>query len=187
MYTGASCGTWISPRNQYVAHGAHSWEFWMFTMNPLADGIAGRGRLCAQQLVLTKAGKVVAGNAVPATSTLVSRTTASGLVTDAVPAGDPHKVELVLRDAADNRVALALSTEVYKLYLQDRAGGAVLIDPAPTFVVDGATEGALSVSFTYNVAGASPEAPCEKRGKKALVGDAQRRATRASGRVGSGA
>eukprot|EP00976_Prorocentrum_cordatum_P081183 1184281-Prorocentrum_minimum.AAC.2 len=31
MYTGASCGNWISPRNQYVAHGAYSWEFWMFT------------------------------------------------------------------------------------------------------------------------------------------------------------
>eukprot|EP00976_Prorocentrum_cordatum_P111449 1195368-Prorocentrum_minimum.AAC.3 len=26
-----SCGTWISPRNQYVAHGACSWESWMFT------------------------------------------------------------------------------------------------------------------------------------------------------------
>eukprot|EP00976_Prorocentrum_cordatum_P101293 1192574-Prorocentrum_minimum.AAC.1 len=31
MYTGASCGTWISPRKQYVAHGACSWESWMFT------------------------------------------------------------------------------------------------------------------------------------------------------------
>eukprot|EP00976_Prorocentrum_cordatum_P028936 588306-Prorocentrum_minimum.AAC.4 len=26
MYTGVWCGTWISPRNQYVAHGARSWE-----------------------------------------------------------------------------------------------------------------------------------------------------------------
>eukprot|EP00976_Prorocentrum_cordatum_P108885 1194926-Prorocentrum_minimum.AAC.2 len=32
MYTGASCGgTWIGPRNQYVARGACSWEFRMFT------------------------------------------------------------------------------------------------------------------------------------------------------------
>eukprot|EP00976_Prorocentrum_cordatum_P056794 1145495-Prorocentrum_minimum.AAC.1 len=31
MYTGASCGTWISPRNPYVAHGARSRESWMFT------------------------------------------------------------------------------------------------------------------------------------------------------------
>eukprot|EP00976_Prorocentrum_cordatum_P090463 1188140-Prorocentrum_minimum.AAC.2 len=31
MYTGASCGTWIRPRNQYVAHGACSWEFQTFT------------------------------------------------------------------------------------------------------------------------------------------------------------
>eukprot|EP00976_Prorocentrum_cordatum_P027844 565190-Prorocentrum_minimum.AAC.1 len=28
LYTGASCGTWISPRNQYVAHGACSLESW---------------------------------------------------------------------------------------------------------------------------------------------------------------
>eukprot|EP00959_Pyramimonas_sp_CCMP1952_P063259 1322133-Pyramimonas_sp.AAC.1 len=28
MYTGASYGTWISPRNPYVAHGACSWESW---------------------------------------------------------------------------------------------------------------------------------------------------------------
>eukprot|EP00976_Prorocentrum_cordatum_P107644 1194677-Prorocentrum_minimum.AAC.5 len=31
MYTGALCGTWISPRKQYVAHGACSWESWKFT------------------------------------------------------------------------------------------------------------------------------------------------------------
>eukprot|EP00959_Pyramimonas_sp_CCMP1952_P131786 2755399-Pyramimonas_sp.AAC.1 len=31
MYTGASCGTWISPRNQYVSHAACSWESWVFT------------------------------------------------------------------------------------------------------------------------------------------------------------
>eukprot|EP00976_Prorocentrum_cordatum_P053745 1084054-Prorocentrum_minimum.AAC.1 len=31
LYTGASCGTWISPRSQYVAHGACSWESRMFT------------------------------------------------------------------------------------------------------------------------------------------------------------
>eukprot|EP00959_Pyramimonas_sp_CCMP1952_P435210 9113020-Pyramimonas_sp.AAC.1 len=31
MYTSASCGTWISPRKQYVAHGARSWESWVFT------------------------------------------------------------------------------------------------------------------------------------------------------------
>eukprot|EP00976_Prorocentrum_cordatum_P036873 750237-Prorocentrum_minimum.AAC.1 len=31
MYTGASCGTWISPRNQYVAHGACPWESWIVT------------------------------------------------------------------------------------------------------------------------------------------------------------
>eukprot|EP00976_Prorocentrum_cordatum_P085343 1186043-Prorocentrum_minimum.AAC.4 len=31
MYTGASCGTLIGPRNQYVAHGACSWESWVFT------------------------------------------------------------------------------------------------------------------------------------------------------------
>ena len=28
---GASCGTRISPRNQNVAHGARSWESWVFT------------------------------------------------------------------------------------------------------------------------------------------------------------
>eukprot|EP00959_Pyramimonas_sp_CCMP1952_P040525 847434-Pyramimonas_sp.AAC.1 len=27
LYTGASYGTWICPRNPYVAHGACSWEF----------------------------------------------------------------------------------------------------------------------------------------------------------------
>eukprot|EP00976_Prorocentrum_cordatum_P030654 623826-Prorocentrum_minimum.AAC.1 len=31
LLTRSMCGTWISPRNQYVAHGACSWEFWMFT------------------------------------------------------------------------------------------------------------------------------------------------------------
>eukprot|EP00976_Prorocentrum_cordatum_P083458 1185254-Prorocentrum_minimum.AAC.1 len=31
MYTGALCGTWISPRNPYVAHGARSWESLVFT------------------------------------------------------------------------------------------------------------------------------------------------------------
>eukprot|EP00976_Prorocentrum_cordatum_P108559 1194866-Prorocentrum_minimum.AAC.7 len=31
MYAGASCGNWIRPRNQCVAHGACSWESWMFT------------------------------------------------------------------------------------------------------------------------------------------------------------
>eukprot|EP00959_Pyramimonas_sp_CCMP1952_P155891 3260655-Pyramimonas_sp.AAC.1 len=31
MYTGASCGTWISPRNPYVALGACSWESRAFT------------------------------------------------------------------------------------------------------------------------------------------------------------
>eukprot|EP00959_Pyramimonas_sp_CCMP1952_P365095 7645126-Pyramimonas_sp.AAC.1 len=29
LYT--PCGTWISPRNRYVAHGACSWESWVFT------------------------------------------------------------------------------------------------------------------------------------------------------------
>eukprot|EP00976_Prorocentrum_cordatum_P064333 1177453-Prorocentrum_minimum.AAC.3 len=28
---GASYGTWISPRKQYVAHGACSWESWVLT------------------------------------------------------------------------------------------------------------------------------------------------------------
>eukprot|EP00959_Pyramimonas_sp_CCMP1952_P348999 7312516-Pyramimonas_sp.AAC.1 len=31
MYTGALCGTWISPRHQYVAHRACSLVSWVFT------------------------------------------------------------------------------------------------------------------------------------------------------------
>eukprot|EP00959_Pyramimonas_sp_CCMP1952_P367236 7691618-Pyramimonas_sp.AAC.1 len=47
MYTGASCGTWISPANQYVAHGACSWESWIFAtlVTPCF------GRLCPSRTV----------------------------------------------------------------------------------------------------------------------------------------
>eukprot|EP00976_Prorocentrum_cordatum_P009417 187775-Prorocentrum_minimum.AAC.1 len=31
MYTGASYGTWIRPRNPHVAHGARPWESRVFT------------------------------------------------------------------------------------------------------------------------------------------------------------
>eukprot|EP00976_Prorocentrum_cordatum_P069857 1179716-Prorocentrum_minimum.AAC.1 len=31
LYTSASYGTWISPRNLYIAHGACSWQSWVFT------------------------------------------------------------------------------------------------------------------------------------------------------------
>eukprot|EP00976_Prorocentrum_cordatum_P062673 1176807-Prorocentrum_minimum.AAC.7 len=47
MYTGASCGTWISPRNQYVAHGACSWESWMFS----TMGTPRFGLLCPSRAV----------------------------------------------------------------------------------------------------------------------------------------
>eukprot|EP00976_Prorocentrum_cordatum_P041770 846970-Prorocentrum_minimum.AAC.1 len=40
MYTGASCGTWISPRNRYVAHGARS-------LAPGNSGCSQRGAVCA--------------------------------------------------------------------------------------------------------------------------------------------
>eukprot|EP00959_Pyramimonas_sp_CCMP1952_P189921 3973316-Pyramimonas_sp.AAC.1 len=42
MYTGASYGTWISPKNQYVAHGARSWESWVSTT---LSGSEAHGRL----------------------------------------------------------------------------------------------------------------------------------------------
>eukprot|EP00959_Pyramimonas_sp_CCMP1952_P030605 641540-Pyramimonas_sp.AAC.1 len=47
MYTGASCGTWISPSNQHVVHGACSWESWVFTslVTPRL------GRLCPSRTV----------------------------------------------------------------------------------------------------------------------------------------
>eukprot|EP00959_Pyramimonas_sp_CCMP1952_P441217 9236845-Pyramimonas_sp.AAC.1 len=31
LYTGASYGTWVSPRNPYVANEACFWESWVFT------------------------------------------------------------------------------------------------------------------------------------------------------------
>eukprot|EP00959_Pyramimonas_sp_CCMP1952_P342699 7179546-Pyramimonas_sp.AAC.2 len=47
MYTGASCGTLISPRNHYVAYGACSWESWAFT----TLGTPRFGRLCPSRTV----------------------------------------------------------------------------------------------------------------------------------------
>eukprot|EP00959_Pyramimonas_sp_CCMP1952_P442163 9256451-Pyramimonas_sp.AAC.1 len=42
MHSSASYGTWVSPRNQYVANGACSWEPWVFA----TLGTPRFGRLC---------------------------------------------------------------------------------------------------------------------------------------------